>query len=167
MDVIKTSLIIAIGITLYYLLLQWPVDSPSNDKAYSEDISVNTISDSEPLLSQPLEPLSSLGESKEEVMSEERSYYEIKNENLSLYLDPVTGRFELSQLNTISKTKDSQEPFVVLGPTYDEGLNRENIYFANSGFYTRSQGYLNPEFSKISQERTDGGGTVYTLEGFL
>ena len=43
MDVIKTSLIIAIGITLYYLLLQWPVDSPSNDKTYSEDISVNTI----------------------------------------------------------------------------------------------------------------------------
>ena len=164
MDVIKTSLIIAIGITLYYLLLQWPVDSPSNDKAYSEDIRVNTIKDSEDLLSKPLEPLSSLGESKEEVVSEERSYYEIKNENLSLYLDPVTGRFELSKLNTISKTKDSQEPFVVLGPTYDEGLNRENIYFANSGFYTRSQGYLNPEFSKISQERT-GDGTVYTLEG--
>ena len=43
MDVIKTSLIIAIGITLYYLLLQWPVDSPSNDKTYSEDLSVNTI----------------------------------------------------------------------------------------------------------------------------
>ncbi len=154
MDVIKTSLIIAIGITFYYLLLQWPVDSPNNDKAYSEDIIVNTISDSEPLLSQPLEPLSSLGESKEEVMSEERSYYEIKNENLSLYMAPATGRFELSQLNKISKTKDSQEPFVVLGPTYDEGLNRENIYFANSGFYTRSQGYLNPEFSKISQEST-------------
>ena len=53
MDVIKTSLIIAIGITLYYLLLQWPVDSPSNDKAYSEDISVKAINDSEPLLSQP------------------------------------------------------------------------------------------------------------------
>ena len=69
MDVIKTSLIIAIGITLYYLLLQWPVDSPSNDKAYSEDIRVNTIKDSEDLLSQPLEPLSSLGESKEEVVS--------------------------------------------------------------------------------------------------
>ena len=165
MDVIKTSLIIAIGITLYYLLLQWPVGSPGNDKAYSEDKRPNTISDSESLLSQPLEPLSSLGESKDEVMSEERGYYEIKNENLSLYLDPVTGRFELSQLNKISKTKDSEEPFVVLGPTYDEGLNRENIYFANSGFYTRSQGYLNPEFSKISQERMDGGGTVYTLEG--
>ena len=119
MDVIKTSLIISIGITLYYLLLQWPVDSPSNDKDYSEDISINPISDSEPLLSQPLEPLSPLGESKEEVMSEKRSYYEIKNENLSLYLDPVTGRFELSKLNTISKTKDSEEPFVVLGPTYD------------------------------------------------
>ena len=43
MDVIKTSLIIAIGITLYYLLLQWPVDSPSNDNTYSEDISINTI----------------------------------------------------------------------------------------------------------------------------
>ena len=61
MDVIKTSLIIAIGITLYYLLLQWPVDSPSNDNTYAEDIGINTISDSEPLLSQPLEPLSSLG----------------------------------------------------------------------------------------------------------
>ena len=24
---------------------------------------------------------------------------------------------------------------------------------------------MNPEFSKISQERRDGGGTVYTLEG--
>ena len=165
MDVIKTSLIIAIGITLYYLLLQWPVDSPSNDNTYTEDMGINTIIDSEPLLSKPLEPLSPLGESKEEVASEGRSYYEIKNENLSLYLDPVTGRFELSQLNTISKTKDSQEPFVVLGPTYDDGLKRENIYFANSGFYTRSQGYLNPEFSKISQERMDGGGTVYTLEG--
>ena len=148
MDVIKTSLIIAIGVTLYYLLLQWPVDAPSNDKAYSEDISINAISDSEHLLSQPLEPLSSLGESKEEVVSEERSYYEIKNENLSLYLDPTTGRFELSRLNTISKTKDSQEPFVDFGPTYAEGQNRENLYFANSGFYTRSQGYLNHEFSK-------------------
>ena len=165
MDVIKTSLIIAIGITLYYLLLQWPVESPGNENVYSEDLIKSTINDSDPLLSQPLEPLSSLREPNEEVVSEERDYYEIKNENLSLYLDPVTGRFELSQLNTISKTKDSQEPFIVLGPTYDEGLNRENIYFANSGFYTRSQGYLNPEFSKISQERMDDGVTTYTLEG--
>ena len=160
MDVIKTSLIIAIGVTLYYLLLQWPVNTPSNDIVYSEDIINNTLDDSEPLLLKPLEPLSTLVESKEKVTSEERSFYEIKNENLSLYLDPVTGRFELSQLNTISKTKDSQEPFVVFGPTYDEGQNRENIYFANSGFYTRSQGYLNPEFSKISQESTDSGGIV-------
>ena len=165
MDVIKTSLIIAIGITLYYLLLQWPVESPGNENVYSEDLIKSTINDSDPLLSQPLEPLSSLREPNEEVVSEERDYYEIKNENLSLYLDPLTGRFELSQLNTITKTKDSQEPFVVLGPTYDVSLNRENIYFANSGFYTRSQGYLNPEFSKISKERMDSGVTTYTLEG--
>ena len=44
MDVIKTSLIIAIGITLYYLLLQWPVDAPSNDVAYLEGESINTVS---------------------------------------------------------------------------------------------------------------------------
>ena len=74
MDVIKTSLIVAIGITLYYLLLQWPVDSPGNYNTNAEDIGINTISDSESLLSQPLEPLSSLGESKEEVVSEAVSY---------------------------------------------------------------------------------------------
>ena len=165
MDVIKTSLIIAIGITLYYLLLQWPVDAPSNDVAYLEGESINTLNDSESLLSKPLEPLSSLGETTEKVTPSEKNYYVIENENLSLYLDPITGRFELSLLNTISKTKDSPEPFKILGPTYDEELNRENIYFANSGFYTRTQGYLNPSFSKISQEDVSGGGTVYTLEG--
>ena len=90
MDVIKTSLIIAIGVTLYYLLLQWPVDTPSNDLAYLEGQRIKALNDSEPLLSKPLEPLSALSEPREEVASKERGYYEIKNKNLSLYLDPNT-----------------------------------------------------------------------------
>ena len=165
MDVIKTSLIIAIGVTLYYLLLQWPVTEEINNTAYAENNSINTISDSGRLLSQPLEPLSTLSEPSEETPVEDKNYYEIKNDNLSLYIDSKTGRFEISQLNTISKSKDSTEPFMVFGPTYDADSNRENIYFANSGFYTRTQGYLTPEFSKISRESATEEMTTYVLEG--
>ena len=165
MDVIKTSLIIAIGVTLYYLLLQWPVTEEINNTAYAESNSINTINDSDRLLSQPLEPLSTLSEPSEETLVEDKNYYEIKNDNLSLYIDSKTGRFEISQLNTISKSKDSTEPFMVFGPTYDADSNRENIYFANSGFYTRTQGYLTPEFSRISKESTTGEMTTYVLEG--
>ena len=95
MDVIKTSLIIAIGVTLYYLLLQWPVTEEINNTAYAENNSINTISDSDRLLSQPLEPLSTLSEPSEETPVEDKNYYEIKNDNLSLYIDSKTGRFEV------------------------------------------------------------------------
>ena len=47
MDVIKTSLIIGIGLTLYYLLLQWPVDNEVNDRYSQEQIEINSFNDSE------------------------------------------------------------------------------------------------------------------------
>ena len=75
MDVIKTSLIIAIGVTLYYLLLQWPVTEEINNTAYAESNSINTINDSDRLLSQPLEPLSTLSEPSEETPVEDKNYY--------------------------------------------------------------------------------------------
>ena len=58
MDVIKTSLIIGIGLTLYYLLLQWPVDNEVNDRYSQEQIEIDSFNDSERSLSEPLAPLS-------------------------------------------------------------------------------------------------------------
>ena len=40
MDVIKTSLIIGIGLTLYYVRLQWPVDNEVNDRYSQEETEV-------------------------------------------------------------------------------------------------------------------------------
>ena len=62
MDVIKTSLIITIGITFYYLLLQWPnqIDNYEVSTNYtSESIEFD---DSEDLLTEPLSPLSEQNE---------------------------------------------------------------------------------------------------------
>ena len=53
MDVIKTSLIIAIAITAYYLLMQWPQESSNQ---ISENYNTNNgipINDSEYLQSKP------------------------------------------------------------------------------------------------------------------
>ena len=55
MDVVKTGLMVCIGVVLYYLLLQWPSSSPVVEQG--DDILINEIidqNDSEDLLS-PLE----------------------------------------------------------------------------------------------------------------
>ena len=165
MDVIKTSLIIGIAITFYYLLLQWPAVNQSAVIETEDTSYVNSYSDSEPSLSEPLSPLSSspiLNNGNDE---NEDKYFQIQNESLSLLVNARTGRFEFSKLKTINKSKDSDEPFMVLGNTLNKDSGVENIYFANSGFYTRAQGYLNPEFTKFSERQTDGNSRVYSLEG--
>ena len=83
MDVIKTSLIIGIGLTLYYLLLQWPIDSDTYDGSFQEQIEINTFSESERSLSEPLAPLSQLRQEPIEVAAEELNYFEIQNTDLS------------------------------------------------------------------------------------
>tara|TARA_Y100000768_G_scaffold275762_1_gene211335 strand:- start:6576 stop:8210 length:1635 start_codon:yes stop_codon:yes gene_type:complete len=165
MDVIKTSLIIGIAITFYYLLLQWPAVNQSAVIETEDTFYVNSYSDSEPSLSEPLSPLSSspiLNNGNDE---NEDKYFQIQNESLSLLVNARTGRFEFSKLKTINKSKDSDEPFMVLGNTLNKDSGVENIYFANSGFYTRTQGYLNPEFTKFSERQTDGNSRLYSLEG--
>ena len=47
MDVIKTSLIVAIGVTLYYLLLQWPVSPASMDNELTNTNELISINESE------------------------------------------------------------------------------------------------------------------------
>ena len=157
MDVIKTSLIIAIGITFYYLLLQWPnqVDNYEVSANYTNE-SIE-FDDSEDLLTEPLSPLSEQNEIQIESATQPLEVFEIENDDLSLFVEKTTGKFTISFLKNISLEKGGEDPFVVLDPN--------NSYSANSGFYTRSQGYLRPNFSKISESLGVDGKNIYTLEG--
>ena len=157
MDVIKTSLIIAIGITFYYLLLQWPnqVDNYEVSTNYTNE-SIE-FDDSEDLLTEPLSPLSEQNEIQIESATQPLEVFEIENDDLSLFVEKTTGKFTISFLKNISLEKGGEDPFVVLDPN--------NSYSANSGFYTRSQGYLKPNFSKISESLGVNGKNIYTLEG--
>jgi len=87
MDVIKTSLIIGIGLTFYYLLLQWPTDNYIYNSSSQEQIEVSTFSDSERSLSEPLAPLSQQNQGLVEVASQELNYFEIQNNDLSFWLN--------------------------------------------------------------------------------
>ena len=157
MDVIKTSLIIAIGITFYYLLLQWPnqVDNYEVSANYTNE-SIE-FDDSEDLLTEPLSPLSEQNEIQIESAAQPLEVFEIENDDLSLFVEKTTGKFTISFLKNISLEKGGKDPFVVLDPN--------NSYSANSGFYTRSQGYLRPNFSKISESLGVNGKNIFTLEG--
>ena len=138
MDVIKTSLIIGIGLTFYYLLLQWPTDNYINDGSSQEHLEIKSFSDSERSLSEPLAPLSQPNQGLGEVAPQKLNYFEIQNDDLSLLVESRTGRFEVSSLKNISEEKGSEERFNIFGKTYDANSRRENVYFANSGFYTLS-----------------------------
>ena len=104
MDVVKTSLIIGIGLTLYYLLLQWPTHNDIYDVSYKEQIEINDFSDSERSLSEPLAPLSQPNQGLAEVAPKKLNYFEIQNDDLSLLVESRTGRFEVSSLKNISET---------------------------------------------------------------
>ena len=125
MDVIKTSLIIGIGLTLYYLLLQWPVDNEVNDRYSQEQIEIDSFNDSERSLSEPLAPLSQASQGQVEVASDELDYFEIQNNDLSLMVESRTGRFEVSSLKNITEEKGSEDRFRIFGRTYDVSSGRE------------------------------------------
>ena len=125
MDVIKTSLIVAIGITLYYLLLQWPVSPASVDNELTNTNELISINESERSLSVPLSPLSSRTENASKEQTLKRSYFKIQNNDLSISIDAETGRFEVSELKNITQEKGSQEPFIVFGKTRDSNSGME------------------------------------------
>ena len=157
MDVIKTSLIIAIGITFYYLLLQWPNQVENYEVSTNYTTESIEFGDSEDLLTEPLSPLSEQNEIQIESATQPLEVFEIENDDLSLFVEKTTGKFTISFLKNISLEKGGKDPFVVLDPN--------NSYSANSGFYTRSQGYLRPNFSKISESLGVNGKNIFTLEG--
>ena len=145
--------------------MQWPIDNEIYDDSSQEITKIDTFSDSERSLSQPLAPLSQAPQKTVEVAAQERNYFEIQKNDLSLLIESKTGRFEFSSLKNISEEKGSKERFNIFGKTYDANSGRENVYFANSGFYTRTQGYLNPQFEKITEQQGEGNIKVYILEG--
>ena len=80
MDVIKTSLIVGIGLTLYYLLLQWPNEVGLYSESPSTYLETEGKVDSEYSLTEPLSPLSPLGENKLKSLSEPVDVFEIEND---------------------------------------------------------------------------------------
>jgi len=165
MDVIKTSLIIGIAVTFYYLLLQWPTEAKTYQEVSNLDSEINTFNESDRLLSEPLTTFSEPSDVEGSSPTTVGETFVIENEDLRLNVDAETGRFVYSELKNISKEKDQKLPFQILGKTIKEDRLVENLYFANSGFYTQSQGYLDPQFSNMRTEKGEDSSTTYYLEG--
>ena len=165
MDVIKTSLIIGIAVTFYYLLLQWPTEVKTYQEVSNLDSEISTFNESDRLLSEPLTTFSEPSDVEGSSPTTVGETFVIENEDLRLNVDAETGRFVYSELKNISKEKDQKLPFQILGKTIKEDRLVENLYFANSGFYTQSQGYLDPQFSNMRTEKGEDSSTTYYLEG--
>ena len=165
MDVIKTSLIIGIAVTFYYLLLQWPTEAKIYQEVSNLDSKINTLNESDRSLSEPLTTFSEPSDVEDSIPAAVGETFVIENDDLLLNVDAKTGRFVYSELKNISKEKDQKLPFQILGKTLKEDRLVENLYFANSGFYTQSQGYLDPQFSDMRIEKKEDSSTAYYLEG--
>ena len=165
MDVIKTSLIIGIAVTFYYLLLQWPTEAKTYQEVSNLDSKIKTLNESDRLLSEPLTTFSEPSDVEDSNPAAVGETFVIENDDLLLNVDAKTGRFVYSELKNISKEKDKKLPFQILGKTIKEDRLIENLYFANSGFYTQNQGYLDPQFSDMRIEKGEESSTTYYLEG--
>ena len=165
MDVIKTSLIIGIAVTFYYLLLQWPTEAKTYQEVSNLDSKINSLNESDRSLSEPLTTFSEPSDVEDSNPAAVGETFVIENDDLLLNVDAKTGRFVYSELKNISKEKDQKLPFQILGKTIKEDRLVENLYFANSGFYTQNQGYLDPQFSDMRIEKREDSSTTYYLEG--
>ena len=125
----------------------------------------NNLNDSESSLTEPLATFSDPDVSEENSIDIQGSYFDVENKDLSLKIDSKTGRFVYSELKNITKEKDGAAPFEIFGKTKSPDSFKENLYFANSGFYVQGEGYLNPNFSEISENLNEGGEIEYQLLG--
>ena len=167
MDVIKTSLIIAIAITSYYLLMQWPQDSNVQLSEQGEDMLYSTINESEYLQTNPeslkdnTPGLSVMSSPDEAVIKEPVGVvFRVENEDLVLEIDSLNGRIFRSMFKGIKDELGSENPLVLLGA--------ENIssYFASSGFFDEvKNSYIYPNFSEMSSASNRDGSITYTMLG--
>ena len=152
-DKIKIFILLAIGSTAYYLLLQWSYFEPTEitnitvDKYKTNAESV--IIDSEDLLtiSQP-SPKTLVEISDSESSLETDDLYVISNNVLILKVDPVSGAFVQAELLGMKTSLNSEENITLFD------FQGDNYYRANSGFFSADVGYLKPNFSSISSEES-------------
>jgi len=167
MDVIKTSLIIAIAITSYYLLMQWPQDSNVQLSENGEDQLYSTINESEYLQTNPeslkdnTPGLSVMSSPNEAVIKEPVGViFRVENEDLVLEIDSSNGRIFRSMFKGIKDELGSENPLVLLG------AQNNSSYFASSGFFDEvKNSYIYPNFSEMSSAPNRDGSITYTMLG--
>ena len=167
MDVIKTSLILAIAITFYYLLLQWPQGSDMQANNIYEDNKRLSIDSSEYLQTKPLLQSSdtpSLSAMTEQETVEDVSVsgivFTIENEDLILEIDGSNGRIFKSLFKGVKETLGSEKPLPLLG------ADDQNSYFANSGFFDDvKNSYIYPNFTKVVPAENNDGSVTYIFSG--
>ena len=167
MDVIKTSLIIAIAITSYYLLMQWPQDSNVQLSEQGEDTLYNTVNESEYLQTNPeslkgnTPSLSAMSSQSEAIIKEPVGVvFKVENEDLILEIDSSNGRIFRSMFKGIKDELGSENPLVLLG------AQNNNSYFASSGFFDEvKNSYIYPNFSEMSSALNRDGSITYTMLG--
>lgn len=167
MDVIKTSLIIAIAITSYYLLMQWPQGSSIQISEQSGDLLYSTVNESEYSQTNSESPedntptLSVMSSPRVAVIDDPVGViFKIENEDIILEIDSSNGRIFRSMFKGIKDELGSENPLVLLGSL------DSNSYFANSGFFDEvKNSYIYPNFSEMSSKPNGDGSTTYTLLG--
>ena len=167
MDVIKTSLILAIAITFYYLLLQWPQGPDVQANNIYEDNKRLSIDSSEYLQTKPLLQSSdtpSLSAMTEQETVEDVSVsgivFTIENEDLILEIDGSNGRIFKSLFKGVKETLGSEKPLPLLG------ADDQNSYFANSGFFDDvKNSYIYPNFTKVVPAENNDGSVTYIFSG--
>ena len=167
MDVIKTSLILAIAITFYYILLQWPQGPDMQANNIYEDSKRLSIDSSEYLQTKPLlQPndtpsLSAMTEQETvEDVSVDGVIFTIENEDLILEIDGSNGRIFKSLFKGVKETLGSEKPLPLLG------AEDKNSYFANSGFFDDvKNSYIYPNFTKMVPAENDDGSVTYIFSG--
>ena len=194
MDYIKVSLIGLIAVIAYYLLLQWPSSTPvqintisSQEGLASEEPTKNilfkkeSLNDSKDSLSELGKPSSpgGLSEPNNQIEADLSRVFSLNNDVLSIDVDADTGRFIKADMKDIRVEKGADEPVSLFGPRLidsengcpvglgatQKGYGCVGNYFASSGFYSASAGYLDPNFKTIEKLTMEDGGSIYILSG--
>ena len=159
MDLIKTSLIAGIAITLYYLLLQWPSEAPAlinSNTITNENIVIDDSKDSHTNVFSPVDdPVVPLADP-----ALAGPMYEMGNKDLLLFIDPQSGQIIGSELRQFKESLGGTESLSVFGS------GGGNLYIGNSGFYSSSRGeYVNPNFTNLKAKEGLGGSVAFILSG--
>ena len=105
--------------------------------------------------------------------------FSLNNDVLNIEIDAVTGRFIKAGMKDIKVEKGEDESVSLFGPRLideedgcpvglgatQKGYGCVGNYFASSGFYSASAGYLDPNFKSIEKLSMDDGGAIYILSG--